>query len=102
MRETGLDPIGHVVSDRKRDGTRWRYGGMVRESCSFFRQGIDQFGRVFGDALHVSAVTRMQHLSRHAITQFIAIRLHFRTAAQHFTGHLELLVHDRRGTFFPA
>ena len=72
---------------------------MVREARTDERQLFDERRRHFGDALHVAAVTSVQHATRNLAAEFPTIPRHLRTLAQHLARDRELLVHDRRRTF---
>ncbi len=110
MRKAGLDAIAGVIGQRQRNGAGRCDRAVVREARARLGELLDEFRRLTGDALHVTAVARVQDAPGHLVARLVAVRGHLGTLAQHFLGDLELLVHDRGRAlllgelqrFFPA
>src|SRR5690606_9208485 len=49
-----LDAVGGVVGQAQADGAGGRDGAVMGKARSFLGQGLDKFGGVFGNLLHVA------------------------------------------------
>ena len=83
-----------AIDARRRDGD-----ALVAKASFLLRileELIDELRCDTGQALHVTAVARMQNTPGHLVARLVTIGHHLGPLAQHLFGHFKLLVHDRR------
>ena len=100
VREARLDAIAGVVGQRQRNRARRCDRTVVREARADLRELPDKHRIFLGNPLHIAAVAGVQNSPGHFVADLVTITDHLRTPGQHRRRHLELLVHDRRRSFF--